>query len=127
MKKFLIFCLVLGAAVSYVYTHYNIDDVASYAQKKADPKWSPMIEYFVGFYYEQKERYPDAEKTLENMLETFPENEYKGKAVFRLGECYEAERNIPKAKELYEKYLADNPNGEFSELTRRKLEILKSN
>lgn len=126
MKKFLIFAVLLGAAITYVYSHYTVEDAVGYAQTKGDPKWSPLIEYYAGYYYEMKDRHEEAIKTLEQLQESFPDSAYKGDATFRLGQAYEATRNIPHAKELYEAYLADNPRGTHSDLARRKLELFKS-
>jgi len=126
MKKFLIFLVVFVAAFSFVYSRYSVQDIVEYAHAKADPRWSAMVEYYAGYYYVMKNRNAEAIQTLEAMIEAYPESPYRWDATFRLGNAYEALKNYPKAKELYESYLAEQPNGPYSQLARRKLEIFKS-
>lgn len=126
MKKFLIFVGLVVVGISYAYTHYTPQDAFDYAQAKADKVWTPRVEYYVGYYLVIKERNEDAIKDLEQLLNDWPDSPYTAEATFHLGEAYEATRQKDKAKELYEKYLELSPNGQNSELAKRKIEIFKS-
>src|SRR5207237_1560792 len=126
VKKFLLFAVLLISAITYINATYTVQDAIDYAVKKNDPKLSPKIEYNAGYYQKMKDRHEEAIKTFEALLETWPDNDYKGDAIFHLGEAYENTRNKPKAAELYEKYLEENPKGSQSDLARRKLELFKS-
>ena len=51
MKKFLIFFVVFIAAITYVNSRYSVQDAVDYVQAKPDPKWTPRVEYYAGYYF----------------------------------------------------------------------------
>lgn len=124
MKRFLIVVTLLVVGISYVHTTYSVGDFVAYSHQKAHPKYSPLAEYYAGYYLQMKDRYQEAIPILEAHLEAYPESAWKGAVIFRLGECYEGIGQKAKAKELYQQYLADNPNGEHSKLAQRKVELI---
>ena len=126
MKKFLVFSILILGAISYVHGHYTLADVEAFADKKAHPTWTPRVEYYIGYYYVSQGRDDEAIKTLEHLLDAYPDNAHKNDATFHLGEAYEDERNKDKAREIYESYLENAPNGQYASLAKSKVDVIKS-
>lgn len=126
MKKILVLLAALAVAITYVNAKYTVQDAVAYAHAQAHPKWTPLAQYYAGYYLVMRTRYAEAVAVLEPLLEAYPESSVAADAAFRLGNAYEGILQIDQAKELYEKYLETNPQGRHSGLARRKLQLFKA-
>lgn len=69
---------------------------------------SPQLRFYLGFCLEKSNRYDEAIKEYQEVVNRFTNSEYKIKAYFRIAKIYEMNKNIDAAKQIYRKIIGFN-------------------
>jgi outer membrane protein assembly factor BamD (BamD/ComL family) len=124
MKKFILFVLIIGGVWWYASHRFNFSDAVAYAQKNPNASWAPGVEYSVGLVYYQREDFQKAEDTFTQLLTDFPTGQYEARALLRLSEAAEDNRDFPTAKDAVARYIEEFPDGPDRQLAERRKERL---
>ena len=124
MKKLYLFILAAGGVWWYASHRFNFSDALTYAQTHAGASWAPAVEYSVGMVYYQRADFHKAQETFTQLLTDFPTGQYEGRALLRLSEAAEENRDYPAAKETLARYLEEFPDGPDRTMAERRKELL---
>jgi TolA-binding protein len=124
MKKFYLFVAVVGGIWWYASHRFNFSDTMTYAQKHPQASWAPQVEYSVGLVYYQRADYPKAQEVFTQLLTDFPTGQYSAKALLRLSEVAEENRDYQTAKESVARYIDEYPDGPDRQIAERRKELL---
>lgn len=123
-KWFIILGLLVGLGV-YVNSHYTFKDVLEYSQKHPDPSISPKLDYYTGMAYFLRDRSPEAIAAFQQLLTDYPTCQYAPMALIRLGSEYSEKGQWEEARNSYQRYMDQFPDGPDIQLARNKYEIIK--
>ncbi len=131
MKIYLLVVAVI-CAIYYGYGKYvggkdYLQSTLEYTKKHPDPKWSPMIDYYVGFTYYQQGEYTKAKGAFEQQLADYPTAQYAPQALVKLCLTAQELREWGTAKEAAARYIEEYPTGDDIKLMQSNLESLKYN
>lgn len=124
MNKFMIFIAVVWGAWWYASKKVNYSSTMTYAQKHPQASWAPAVEYGIGLAYYQRADYPKAQETFTQLLTDFPTGQYTARALLRLSEVAEDNRDWATAKETLDRFLADFPDHPDREIATKRRELL---
>jgi outer membrane protein assembly factor BamD (BamD/ComL family) len=124
MKKFYLFVLVVSGVWWYASRRFNFSDAVAYAQKRPNASWAPRVEYSVGVVYYQRADYQKAEDAFNQLLTDFPDSPYEGRALLRLSESAEENRDFSMAKDAVDRYLEKFPEGPDRPMAEKRREYL---
>jgi outer membrane protein assembly factor BamD (BamD/ComL family) len=124
MRNFLIFVALVVGAGWYASQRFNFSDAMAYAQKHPEKSWSPAVEYSVAMVYYQRADYQKSQEAFTQLLTDFPTGQYEARALLRLSEVAEQNRDWPTAKETLDHFLADFPDHPDRQLAERRKEML---
>ena len=124
MKKFYLFVAVVGGIWWYASHRFNFADTMVYAQKHPQATWAPGVEYSVGLVYYQRADYPKAQEVFTQLLTDFPTGQYSAKALLRLSETAEENRDYSTAKDAVARYIDEYPDGPDRQVAERRKEML---
>jgi TolA-binding protein len=126
MKKWFI---ILGLAVggfAYVVKHYTFRDVLNYSIAHPDPAVSPKLDYYVGMAWYLRSYTPGAVEAFQQVLTDYPTSYFAPKAMLRLGTVYTEQRQFADARDIYERYMAEYPEGEQIQSVKDKYEFVRT-
>jgi outer membrane protein assembly factor BamD (BamD/ComL family) len=124
MKRFYFFIVFCSAVWWYASDRFNFGDALVYAQKHPAASWAPAVEYSVGLVYYQRDDFQKAEDTFNQLLTDFPTGQYEARALLRLSEAAEDNRDYPTAKDAVARYIEEFPDGPDRQLIERRKESL---
>lgn len=129
MKTYL-FVVAIIAAVYYGHGKYvggqdHLKMVLEYTKKHPDPKWSPMIDYYVGFVYYQQGDYSNAVLAYQQQLTDYPTGQYAPEALVKLCLASQEIREWPQATEAAARYVEEFPDGKDIKIMKTNLDALK--
>lgn len=113
------------ALVVYIRANYSTDDVFEYAQKKAHPKYTPRVEYYIGWYHYRGDRYKRAHEAFEALLTEYPTSYYSPPALHHRALMYRQDHDWGPAKNMYEKYMREYPEAKEIHLVTKEYEKIK--
>jgi TolA-binding protein len=79
-----------------------------------DSKYVDGAHYWRGEIFYATEKYPEAIKEYQIVLDKFAQGNYGEKARYGLGWCYMKTKDYPKAITAFGKIISDNPKGDFT-------------
>jgi TolA-binding protein len=124
MKKFYFFVVIASGVWWYASDRFNFSEALGYAQKHPAAAWAPAVEYSIGMVYYQRDDYQRAEDTFNQLLTDFPTGQYEARALLRLSESAEENRDYPTAKDAVARYLEEFPDGPDRQLAQTRKESL---
>lgn len=126
MKAYIIVVTVIFAGY-YLFSNnvHSPKDALAYAQKHPDPKWAPMIDYYVGSYYFHRGEFGVAQQAYMQLLTDYTTSQYEAQALANLGTAAEENHDYGIAKGALAHYMQDFPNGPDKEVVQKKLELIK--
>jgi outer membrane protein assembly factor BamD (BamD/ComL family) len=124
-KKFFIGVFVVLALFVYISRTYTFQDVLAYDNKHQNWDWGPKIDYYVGAGYFIREQYPEAAGAYEQLLTNYPTCQYAAQSLYRLGTSYQNLEKWGPARDAFQKYMDQYPQGTEIELVNKKFEFIK--
>lgn len=124
MKKLYFFVLIASGVWWYASHRFNFSDALAYAHNHPKAAWAPKVEYSVAMVYFQRADYEKAQETFNLLLTDFPNSEYEGRALLRLSEAAEENRDWQASKEAVAKYLEEFPDAPDRVMVERRKELL---
>ena len=124
MKKAYFFVLLASGVWWYASRRFNFSDTMVYAQKHPGASWAPQVEYSVGLVYYQRADYQKAEDAFNQLLTDYPTGQYEARALLRLSEAAEENRDYPTAKEAVARYIEEFPDAPDRQMADRRKEML---
>jgi len=124
-KKLFFWVAVMVGGVVYVQQTYTFGDVLACSHKYPHADISPAIDYYVGLVGYLRSDYKAAEQAFQQVLTDYPTSYYASYAMYRLGSVYCEQVRWGDAREIYEKYMSDYPEGEKIDYVRNRHEHLK--
>lgn len=124
MKKLVILAAV-GWGLWYYASHkFNFADTLTYAKKNADKPWASAVTYSVGMVYYQRTDYPKAQEVFTTLLTDYPTGQYTARALLRLSEVAEENRDYAVEKETLDRFLAEYPDHPDRMIATKRRELL---
>ncbi|MBI3550279.1 MAG: tetratricopeptide repeat protein [Elusimicrobia bacterium] len=125
LKKPLIFLVVVIGIGWYLWANYTAQDVLKYQHKNLDPKWGPMVDYYIGVGYLTRSEYEPAVNAFNQLLTDFPTTQYTEDGLLKMAEAYQAMRKWDDAKAVYQQYNEQFPDGKYKAIVQRKQDFLR--
>ncbi len=125
LKKLLWFLAILIGLGLYVRSHYDFQDALRFSRRHPHPKLSPAVDYYSGMAYYLREDYPRAVDAFTQLLTDYPTSYYAPRGLLRLGSSHMEMRQYQQAREAFEKYMEEFPNGKDRALVDSKYEFIK--
>lgn len=113
------------AGIYYIQTHYHLKDVLSYSHRHPNRVISPKLDYYVGMAYYMRSRHPESVAAFQQLLTDYPTCQYAPGGLLRMGQSQEELGRWAEAREAYQRYLEEFPEGRQKGLVQRKYEALK--
>jgi len=123
-KWFFILAVIAGLAV-YIDSHYTLKDVLEYSQKHPDPSLSPKVDYYVAMAYSLRSKDAESIFAFQQLLTDYPTCQYAPRALILLGNAYSEKNRWDDARDSYQRYIDQFPEGPDIEIARKKYEIIK--
>lgn len=124
MRKLLFLVLLVGGVWWYATHRFNFSDAMDYAKKHPQSSLSPRIEYSVGMVYYQRADYPKAQEAFAQLLTDFPTGQYAARALLRLSEVAEENRDYATEKDVLDRFLSDFPDHPDRMIAQKRRELL---
>lgn len=129
MKIYLVVVAII-AGLYYGHEKYvggkdHLKMALEYTKKNPDPKWSPMIDFYVGFTYYQQGDYHNAVAAYQQLLTDYPTAQYAPEALVKLCLSSQEIREWPTATEAAARYVEEFPDGKDIKLMKTNLDSLK--
>ena len=123
MRKFYFLIVAVSGVWWYASQRFNFGDALVYAQKHPAASWAPRVEYSVGMAYYQRGDFPKAQEAFTQLLTDFPTGQFEARALLRLSEAAEENRDFATAKETVARYLEEFPDGPDRQIAERRKEL----
>ena len=125
MRKMLVVAAVLYGTYWYASRRFDFHDTLVYAKKNPGKAWAPAADYYVGLVYYQRAEYPKAQEAFTQLLTDHATSHYRAKALLRLSEVAENNRDYPVARESLERFLEEFPKDPGARVAEKRLELVK--
>ena len=120
--------MLLAAAVYYIETHYQLLDVLNYVERNRNSVLAvPMTNYYIGMAYYMREQYEPAARAFNQVLTNYATGYYTQDGLLRVGQCYEELRNWQGARETYQQYMSEYPDGKNFVVIQKRYDRIKFN
>lgn len=124
-KKLFIIAFIAVGGFFYIKSHYTFHDVLAYTKKHPSPEWSPKIDYYIGTIQFLRDQPAESQFAYNQLLADYPTSYYTPKALFRLGTIHKDKSEWSLAREFYQRYIDEYPQGEDIELVKKQFEYIK--
>ena len=127
MMKAYIIIVTLAYGIYYLGSKnvHSPYEALAYAKKNPDPKYAPMIDYYVGKYYFHRGEYTKAQEAYVQLLLDYTTSQYQAMALVSLGTAAEENHDYEMAKGALTRYTKEFPDGPDKEAVAHKLELIK--
>lgn len=122
--KWLIAVGVLVYGVRYAGAHYHLHDALAYAKAHPESRKAPAIDYYVGLVYYQRSEYQQAQEAFTQLLTDYPTAQYLPKALLRLEDSAENDKDWDTAKMAASTYVQNYPDQPDFQLMKSRLDML---
>ncbi len=125
MKKYLIAVALLYGGYYYYTRYVSVGDPVEFAKAHKQESWAPALEYYSGIIYYQRSEYPKAQAAFAQLLKDYPTGQYTAKALLKLSDAAEYNRDWDVVKESLVRYLDEFPHEKDIDHARKKLDLVK--
>ena len=125
MKKYLIGLALLYGGYYYYTRYVSVGDPIEFAKAHKKEDWAPAVEYYAGIVYYQRSDYPKAQAAFTQLLADYPTGQYTAKALLKVTDAAENNRDWETAKSSLVRFLDEFPGDKETDFARKKLELMK--
>jgi hypothetical protein len=125
MKTYVFIVLAIWGTYYYTTRYVEFGDTLALVKKNAYSAWALAVDYYVGLAYHQRADYPKCQVAFTQLLTDFPTSYYVPNSLFRQEDCAEYNADWETAKIAAARYIDENPNGQYGQIMKSRLEMLK--
>lgn len=98
-----------------------IADLTVFANQHSQHPLTPSAWFWIGEIYLVQRDNANAQTAFERIVDTYPDNERVPDSLYKLGVIAQQSNQLDRAKELYERVIADYPNSQSAKLSAARL------
>lgn len=126
LKRLLVAALVCFGLWSWAAPHLSAASVLDWTDKNQDKPGAAAIFYVIGWRYYERSDYLRAQETLGRFVADFPAGPHTERALLRLADAAEQNRDYPAARDALDRFLKDYPDSGEAGLARHRRDLLNS-
>ncbi len=125
LKKFILFCLVVGGIVYFVYTFIDSGRCKEFILTHKQSSWAPASLYYLGIVFLILQKQHRAEEIYKKFIETFQDRKYYESAFYRYYYIAASDRRVKEAAKRGMAFIKKFPDNPKIDRIKKRIHVLE--